>query len=123
MRQYRDLNHLPPMSDGKDTLKVINKAKKKNFDDLEFLSREELIDEAIKARVETERAKKRLCCQRRWSGKGIHQFKQFEFEIIYKLSNDFPVQKLCKIMDVNRSGFYKWRNRMNNVSSKKLNKQ
>ena len=50
MRQYRDLNHLPPMSDGKDTLKVINKAKKKNFDDLEFLSREELIDE--------ERAKK-----------------------------------------------------------------
>ena len=51
---------------------------------------------------------------------GIHQFKQFEFEIIYKLSNDFPVQKLCKIMDVNRSGFYKWRNRMNNVSSKKL---
>ena len=23
-------------------------------------------------------------------------------------------------MDVNRSGFYKWRNRMNNVSSKKL---
>lgn len=58
MRQYRDLNHLPPMSDGKDALKVINKAKKKNFDDLESLSREELIDEVIKARVETERAKK-----------------------------------------------------------------
>ena len=46
------------MSDGKDALKVINKAKKKNFDDLESLSREELIDEVIKARVETERAKK-----------------------------------------------------------------
>lgn len=29
MRQYRDLNHLPPMSDGKDALKVINKARKK----------------------------------------------------------------------------------------------
>ncbi|MEI3535342.1 MAG: hypothetical protein V8R16_00960 [Bacilli bacterium] len=57
MRQYRDLNHLPPMSDGKDALKVINKAMKKNFDDLESLSREELIDEVIKARVETERAK------------------------------------------------------------------
>ena len=30
MRQYRDLNHLPPMSNSKDALKVINKAKKKN---------------------------------------------------------------------------------------------
>lgn len=46
------------MSDGKDALKVINTARKKNFDDLESLSREELIDEVIKARVETERAKK-----------------------------------------------------------------
>ncbi len=58
MRQYRDLNGLPPMADGKDALKILNKAKKKNFDDLESLSREELIDEVIKARVETERAKK-----------------------------------------------------------------
>ena len=39
-------------------LKVINKAKRKNFDGLESLSREELIDDVIKARVETERAKK-----------------------------------------------------------------
>ena len=58
MRQYRDINGLPPMSDGKDTLKVINKAKRKNFEDLESLSKDELIDEVIKARVETERAKK-----------------------------------------------------------------
>ena len=57
---------------------------------------------------------------KRWSGKGIHQFKQFEFEIIYKLSSEFLIRKLCKIMDVNRSGFYKWRNRMNNISPKKL---
>ena len=58
MRQYRNSNELPHMSDGKDALKVINKTKKKKFDDLESLSREELIDEVIKARVETERAKK-----------------------------------------------------------------
>ncbi len=58
MRQYRDLNGLPPMADCKDALKILNKAKKKNFDDLESLSREELINEVIKARVETERAKK-----------------------------------------------------------------
>lgn len=46
------------MSDGSDALKIINKAKRKKFDDLEFLSKDELIDEVIKARVEAERAKK-----------------------------------------------------------------
>ena len=63
MRQYRDVNHLPPMSDGKDALKIINTVKKKKFDDLESLSKEELIDEVIKARVETERAKKGYAVQ------------------------------------------------------------
>lgn len=29
MRQYRDLNNLPPMSDGQEELKAINKNKKK----------------------------------------------------------------------------------------------
>lgn len=58
MRLYRDCNGLPPMSDGSDALKIINKAKRKKFDDLEFLSKDELIDEVIKARVEAERAKK-----------------------------------------------------------------
>lgn len=31
---------------------------------------------------------------------------------------DFPINKLCKIMDVNRSGFYKWRHKMNNPTEK-----
>ena len=47
-------------------------------------------------------------------------FKEFEFEIIYKLSEEYPVQKLCSIMSVNRSSFYKWRNNMNNPNSKIL---
>ena len=27
-----------------------------------------------------------------------------------ELSGDFPVAKLCRLMNVNRSGFYKWKN-------------
>lgn len=58
MRMYKELNNLPPMSDGIEELKAINKDKKKKFDDLQNLSKEQLIDEVIKARIEAERAKK-----------------------------------------------------------------
>lgn len=58
MRSYRDKNGLPPMSDGKEELKVIKDKKKRKFEDLKDMSRDELIDEVIKARVETERSKK-----------------------------------------------------------------
>ena len=54
MRQYRELNHLPNMSDGK-TIKESNPA---DINKLESMSKEQLICEVIKARVETERAKK-----------------------------------------------------------------
>ena len=55
MRQYRDLNNLPPMSDGQEELNAINK---KKYQDLESMSTDQLINEVIKARVEAERAKK-----------------------------------------------------------------
>lgn len=58
MRQYRDLNNLPPMSDGQEELKAINKNKKKKYEDLVSMSKDQLINEVIKARVEAERAKK-----------------------------------------------------------------
>lgn len=58
MRKYKDANNLPPMNDGQEELKAINDAKKNKFSDLESLSKEQLIDEVIKARVETERTKK-----------------------------------------------------------------
>ena len=58
MIQYRDLNNLPPMSDGQEELKAINKNKKKKYEDLESMSKDQLIYEVIKARVEAERAKK-----------------------------------------------------------------
>lgn len=61
MRLYRDKNNLPPMADEKNQTNTVAKkqeAKRKKYEDLEQLSKEELIDEVIKARVETERAKK-----------------------------------------------------------------
>ncbi len=33
-----------------------------------------------------------------------------------ELSAQFPVKKLCRIMDVNRSGFYKWEKRLEHPS-------
>ena len=46
------------MSDGQEELKAINKNKKKKYEDLESMSKDQLINEVIKARVEAERAKK-----------------------------------------------------------------
>ena len=35
-----------------------------------------------------------------------------------ELSGQFPVKKLCQIMDVNRSGFYKWKKRLEHPSDR-----
>ena len=64
--------------------------------------------------------KKRVRSERRLSGKGFHQFMQFEFEIIYELSERYPIQKLCSIMDINRSSFYKWEKRLHVPNEKKV---
>ena len=55
MREYRELNHLPNMSDGKP-IKKDNKVS--DLNDLEQMTKDQLISEVIKARVDAERAKK-----------------------------------------------------------------
>ena len=35
-----------------------------------------------------------------------------------ELSSQFPVKKLCEVMDVNRSGFYKWKKRLEHPSGR-----
>ena len=35
-----------------------------------------------------------------------------------ELSSQFPVKKLCAVMDVNRSGFYKWKKRLEHPSDR-----
>lgn len=63
MRYYRDKNNLPAMNSlyAKSQVPASTEPKPKKYvkyDDLESLSKEELIDEVIKARVEAERTKK-----------------------------------------------------------------
>lgn len=57
MRLYRDANNLPSRNETKNP-KVFVNADRLDYSDLESLSKEQLIDEIIKARVEAERAKK-----------------------------------------------------------------
>jgi len=40
--------------------------------------------------------------------------------VIYTLSNEFPVKTLCKYMGINRSSFYKWRNRIKEPSNRMI---
>lgn len=35
-----------------------------------------------------------------------------------ELSNEFPVAVLCRLMNVNRSGFYKWKRRLEHPSKR-----
>lgn len=58
MREYRDINHLDPMSDGSEELLILRKQKTSKYEDLQQMSKDELINEVIKARVAEERAKK-----------------------------------------------------------------
>lgn len=71
MRAYRDINGLGPMDDQSEEFKLVQNKKKQKFLDLENMTKEELIDEVIKAKVEAERAKKG------YSVKGDGQGKEF----------------------------------------------
>ena len=56
--------------------------------------------------------------ERSWCKQGVHFLKQREFEIVLDMSETFPVSKICRILSVNRSGFYKWKHRLDNPSPK-----
>lgn len=58
MRLYRDSNNLGPMDDYGEEFKLVQNKKKEKYSDLDTMTRDELIDEVIKARVEAERTKK-----------------------------------------------------------------
>ncbi|XOQ24972.1 MAG: Integrase catalytic domain-containing protein [Mitsuokella multacida] len=57
---------------------------------------------------------------RGWGKQGVHYFKEREFEIIFELAAQFPITKLCDILSVNRSGFYKWKDRLEHPSERLL---
>lgn len=62
MRFYRDKNNLPPLNQN-ETIEISKKREKKkdqivDYNSLESMTKDELIDEVIKARINIERAKK-----------------------------------------------------------------
>lgn len=59
MRLYRDANSLPHMNAEESVpMKIVKPKPKIDYSNLETLTKEQLIDEVIKAKVECERAKK-----------------------------------------------------------------
>ena len=42
--------------------------------------------------------------------------------MIFELSTKYSINSLCKIMDINRSGYYKWLNRRSNPSIREINR-
>lgn len=78
MRLYRDVNHLPPKKHGvyyrllKIGAKSIQTAPT-GIAELETMSKEELIEEILKARIIEARLKKRLRSEGRWYNNSIRE--------------------------------------------------
>jgi len=57
------------------------------------------------------RDQKRILGERSWCCQGVRYWQRKEFEVINTLRSRYPVKFLCKVVDVNRSGYYKWSKR------------
>ncbi|MCI5760303.1 MAG: hypothetical protein MR218_09675, partial [Eubacterium sp.] len=112
MRLYRNENHLPPKrghsaSDGTPIRK--NLPEQNNLAAYEAMSKDELIQELVKAHIAEARLK-RLRSERGWFN---HSLQQQEYQVILELSGEFPVKLLCETMGINRSSFYYWKKHLN----------
>ena len=65
---------------------------------------------AAKQEVEIARLKKVLG-GRSWCKQGIRYWQRKDYEVLEELKVKYPVDFLCKIMGINRSGYYKWKSR------------
>lgn len=65
-----------------------------------------------KQQVEIARLKKRISGERGCQKQGTRYLKQCEYQIIEELRAQYSVESLCRLMQVNRSGYYKWRKRI-----------
>lgn len=122
MRLYRNVNHLPPKR-GRTTSAThcsISKIalESKDLETYQSMSKEELIQELVKARIAEVRLKKRLRGERGWFS---HSLRQQEYLVIMELSGEFPVKLLCETMGVNRSSFYYWKKRLGDPSPRTKN--
>lgn len=111
LRLYRAETGLPPRTHKKKTKNVIQPVedpKDPSLKEYESMSKEELIDALVMARI-NEARQKRLLSERKWCGEEVSSYRQREYQVILELSGDFPVNLLCEKMEIQRSGFYNWK--------------
>ena len=66
--------------------------------------------------------KKRVLGGRSWCKQGIRYWQRKDYEIIEEMREKYPVDFLCRLMDVNRSGYYKWRQRKGTLNRYEQNR-
>ena len=116
MRLYRDAHDLPAKrGTPKNYAAGQTATSAASLEELESMSKEELIRELIKARINEARLKKRIRSEGRWYGNSV---REREYEIILELSGAFPVKLLCEVMNIRRSSFYAWKKRLSNPSER-----
>lgn len=111
-RLYRNENHLPPKCGHPSASDIpIQKAVNvpNNLEAYEAMSKDDLIQELVKARIAEARLK-RLRSERGWFNNSLQQQ---EYQVILELSGAFPVKLLCETMNINRSSFYYWKKHLN----------
>ncbi len=69
-----------------------------------------------KQEVEIARLKKGYWVEGVGAKKGIRYWQRKEYEVIEELKEKYPVKFLCQVMGVNRSGYYKWRQRQGKMN-------
>ena len=90
----------------------IQKKKQENarftLEDYYNMSKDDLIEEVIKAKFHEQEAKEKL--KGEWSKGTISIVQEKELEIIDYLSQYFSIKRLCRIADISRSSYYRYKN-------------
>lgn len=115
MRMYRDANQLPPKQGRRSICAPSFKKAPAELDELKAMTKEELIQELIKAKITEARLKKRLRGEGGWYCNSV---RQQDYQVIMELSGEIPVKLLCKTMGIQRSSFYAWKKHLSQPSGK-----
>lgn len=64
-----------------------------------------------------------MCSERSWCKKGVRFYIRCEYQIIEYFSKDYSISYLCKLLNVSKSVYYKWKYRKYNPSLKEITRQ
>jgi transposase len=111
LRIYRAETGLPPRTRRKKIENItqhIEEQKDSGLKEYEAMSKEELIDALVMARINEASLKS----ERKWCGEEVSSYRQWEYQVILELSGDFPVNLLCEKMEIQRSSFCNGKHRI-----------